>query len=123
MILPRIIGEPVMRLIRMSEHVGRPQAADWLLNTRSVETWAPMRWLGWNMAYHAEHHAVPSVPFHALPQLREALLPHLDDARRGYLATQAHLIARGLRGGIDARDQMRLGRQVAIHRPPARAPT
>lgn len=101
-LVPRILGEPVMRLIRMSEHVGRAQAPDWLLNTRSVETWPPLRWLGWNMAYHAEHHAVPSVPFHALPRLRAGLLPHLADASRGYLATQAHLIARTLRRGIDA---------------------
>ena len=27
----------------------------------------------WNMPYHAEHHAYPSVPFHALPQLHKAL--------------------------------------------------
>ena len=95
-LLPRILGEPVMRLIRMSEHVGRPQVADWLANTRTVLTWTPLRWLAWNMAFHAEHHAVPSVPFHALPRLHAILAPHLADVRRGYVATQLHLIARGL---------------------------
>lgn len=99
-LLPRILGEPVMRLIRMSEHVGRPQVADWLANTRTVLTWPPVRWLAWNMAFHAEHHAVPSVPFHALPALHATLAPRLADVRRGYLATQLHLIRRGLgRGG------------------------
>lgn len=95
-LVPRILGEPVMRLIRMSEHVGRPQEADWLANTRTVLTWAPLRWLAWNMAFHAEHHAVPSVPFHALPRLHAILAQHLADVRRGYVATQLHLIARGL---------------------------
>jgi len=93
-LIPRVLGEPVMRLIRMSEHVGCPQVADWLRNTRSVRCAAPLRWLGWNMALHAEHHAVPSVPFHALPRLHAILAPHLEDVRPGYLVTQAHLIRR-----------------------------
>lgn len=98
-VLPRILGEPFMRLIRMSEHVGRPRAADWLANTRTVLTWAPIRWLAWNMAFHAEHHAVPSVPFHALPQLHAVLADRLVDVRRGYLATQLLLIRNALNNG------------------------
>jgi fatty acid desaturase len=99
-ILPRILGEPAMRLIRMSEHVGRPEVADWLANTRTVLTIAPLRWLAWNMAFHAEHHAVPSVPFHALPALHRELGPRIADVRRGYAATQLHLVrlARGRAG-------------------------
>ena len=94
-LIPRILGEPVMRLIRMSEHVGRPQIADWLSNTRTIRTLMPIRWLAWNMAYHADHHAVPSVPFHALPALHTLLAPHLADARRGYVATQLLLMRNG----------------------------
>jgi fatty acid desaturase len=94
-LLPRILGEPVMRLIRMSEHVGRPRIADWLSNTRTIQTIAPIRWLAWNMAFHADHHAVPSVPFHALPALHSLLAPHLEDARRGYIATQVFLMRNG----------------------------
>ena len=99
-VLPRILGEPAMRLIRMSEHVGRPEVADWLANTRTVLTIAPLRWLAWNMAFHAEHHAVPSVPFHALPALHRELGPRIADVRRGYAATQLHLVrlARGRAG-------------------------
>lgn len=98
-LVPRILGEPFMRLIRMSEHVGCPRTADWLSNTRTVLTVAPIRWLAWNMAFHAEHHAVPSVPFHALPQLHAVLADRLANLRRGYLATQLHLIRNGLGHG------------------------
>lgn len=91
-IIPRVLGEPVMRVIRMSEHVGRPRVADIRRNTRTVVTFAPLRWLAWNMAFHAEHHALPSVPFHALPSLHRILGPHLEDAEHGYIATQIHLL-------------------------------
>lgn len=98
-LLPRIIGEPVMRLIRMAEHVGRPRVPDLLRNTRSVETLAPIRWLAWNNAYHAEHHAVPTVPFSALPRLHARLGPHLEEVAPGYLAAQLRLIRNGLAAG------------------------
>ncbi|MFO1059090.1 MAG: fatty acid desaturase [Dongiaceae bacterium] len=95
-LVPRVIGEPVMRLIRMSEHVGRPRVPDLLRNTRSVETLAPIRWLAWNNAYHAEHHAIPLVPFFALPALHARLGPHLEEVAPGYLAAQLRLIRNGL---------------------------
>ncbi len=44
------------------------------------------------MAFHAEHHAVPGVPFHALPALHHILRPHLEDVQPGYIATQQQLI-------------------------------
>jgi fatty acid desaturase len=93
---PRVIGEPVMRLIRMSEHVGRPRVPDLLRNTRSVETWAPIRWLAWNNACHAEHHGIPTVPFFALPQLHAILKPHLEDVQPGYISAQRALIRNAL---------------------------
>ncbi len=91
-LLPRIIGEPVMRVIRMSEHGARPLVPDMLRNTRTVITWTPFRWLNWNNAHHAEHHAMPAIPFHALPRLHEHLGKHIEEVRPGYVDTQAHLI-------------------------------
>ena len=32
-------------------------------------TWRLVHFFAWNMPYHAEHHAYPAVPFHALPRL------------------------------------------------------
>ena len=66
-LLPRLVGEPAMRVARLSEHAGRPRTADVTENTRSLRVPLPLRLLAWNMPFHAEHHAAPSVPFHALP--------------------------------------------------------
>jgi fatty acid desaturase len=91
-LLPRIIGEPVMRIIRMSEHGACPLVPDMLRNTRTVVTLTPLRWLNWNNAHHAEHHAMPAIPFHALPTLHQHLGRHIEEVRPGYVQTQAHLL-------------------------------
>jgi fatty acid desaturase len=89
-LLPRLAGEPAMRLARLSEHTGRPASADVSDNTRSIRTVTPLRLLAWNMPYHAEHHRHPGVPFHALPKLHAALQ---WPGGRGYLAAQADIVA------------------------------
>ena len=87
--LPVLLGEPVMRAIRMTEHVGRPNVRDMKENTRTnLVTW-PMQFLCWNMNYHAEHHYAASVPFHALPRLHKKLDGYIHVEPRGYLG--AHL--------------------------------
>lgn len=61
------------------EHRGLPATGDVLARTRSIAAGPLLRYLLWNMPYHAEHHAYPSVPFHALPRLHgllAAALPH-----------------------------------------------
>lgn len=90
-LIPRVIGEPFMRIIRMSEHGACPLVPDMLKNTRTVITWSPLRWLNWNNAHHAEHHAMPAIPFHALPELHKHLGEHIEELRPGYVDTQAHL--------------------------------
>ena len=91
-LVPRIMGEPLMRLIRISEHGGCEWIADIRKNTRTTLTLAPVRWLAWNMPFHAEHHAIPKLPFHALPALHEELAPHLEHLDRGYLASHATMV-------------------------------
>lgn len=85
-VLPLLLGQPVMRAIRMTEHVGRPQVKDRGQNTRTTLVSAPLRFLCWNMNYHAEHHFAPAVPFHALPALHERLKGALFVEPGGYLA-------------------------------------
>ena len=95
-LIPRILGEPFMRIIRMSEHVGCSREPDMLLNSRTVKGLAPLRWLAWNMPYHTAHHAVPLVPFHALPELTEALWDQIADVRKGYVPTVGFQIRNAL---------------------------
>ena len=84
-LLPRIAGEPLMRVIRMSEHVGCAHVPSMLENTRTVLTTAPLRLLAWNMAYHTAHHALPQAPFFRLPGLDAVLRDHVVETRRGYV--------------------------------------
>lgn len=83
--LPMLLAEPVMRFVRMTEHVGRPMVADRQINTRSNQVSLPWRFLAWNMNYHAEHHFASSVPFHALGQLHERIKDHVFVEEQGYL--------------------------------------
>ena len=91
-LIPLCLGEPVMRFIRMTEHVGRPTVAQMSINTRTNLVSTPMAFLCWNMNYHAEHHYVASVPFHALPRLHEKLKDHIYVESGGYLAAHRDIL-------------------------------
>ena len=92
-VIPLFLGEPVMRAIRLTEHVGRPNVDDMKENTRtSLVSW-PSQMLSWNMNYHAEHHYAASVPFHALPRLHEKLQGYVYVEKRGYLGAHIDIIA------------------------------
>jgi fatty acid desaturase len=67
-IVPALLGQPMLRLYLLAEHAACPRSADMLENTRTTYTNGLVRFLAWNMPFHAEHHAWPSIPFHALPQ-------------------------------------------------------
>ena len=53
-------------------------------NSRTTFTGPLVRFLAWNMPYHAEHHAFPTVPFYRLPQLQRLTAPHLRATSPGY---------------------------------------
>jgi fatty acid desaturase len=67
--IPSIIGQPFLRFYLLAEHNGCQLGVNMLANTRTTVTYAFYRKLAWNMPYHAEHHAWPSVPFHLLPKV------------------------------------------------------
>jgi len=95
--VPLLLGEPVMRAIRLSEHVGRPTVVRMRENTRTNRVSAPWRFLSWNMNYHAEHHYAPSVPFHALPLLHGRLKDHIHVENDGYLGAHRDILDQLLR--------------------------
>jgi len=92
-LIPVVLGEPLMRAIRMTEHVGRPTVSDMKTNTRSNLVTLPFRFLCWNMNYHAEHHYASSVPFHALPALNEKLNAYLYTEERGYIGAHKNIVS------------------------------
>ncbi|MBS8225679.1 fatty acid desaturase [Vannielia litorea] len=85
-LLPLLIGQPALRLYLLAEHGLCPPVANMLANTRTTLTTRFVRALAWNMPYHAEHHAYPAVPFHALPAFHEKTRAHLQQVSPGYAA-------------------------------------
>jgi fatty acid desaturase len=91
-LVPRILGEPVLRAIRMAEHTGAEESPNLLANTRTTLANPVLRLLYWNMPFHAEHHLASSVPFHALDRLHEEVSPHLECVSKGYLQVHREII-------------------------------
>ncbi|MEM8731381.1 MAG: fatty acid desaturase [Pseudomonadota bacterium] len=85
-IVPLLLGQPVLRAYLLAEHGLCPQVSNMLENSRTTYTGRAVRWLAWNMPYHAEHHAHPAVPFHNLPALHEDLAASLKSTSPGYRA-------------------------------------
>jgi fatty acid desaturase len=90
--LPRLLGEPVLRAIRMAEHTGAEESPDLLRNTRTTLCNPILRMLYWNMPFHAEHHLATSVPFHALPALHAEVGSRLECVGSNYLAVHAEIL-------------------------------
>ena len=93
-VLPAILGQPFLRLYLMAEHGRCPKVANMLENTRTTFTTRFVRWLAWNMPYHAEHHAYPSLPFHRLPDFHKITREHLHVTEDGYSRFHAESLQR-----------------------------
>jgi fatty acid desaturase len=91
-LLPRLLGEPVLRAIRMAEHTGAEQSPNLLRNTRTTLANPIFCTLYWNMPFHAEHHVASSVPFHALRRLHAELRPHLTNVASSYWAVHKGIV-------------------------------
>ena len=83
-IVPVLIGQPVLRLYLLAEHGLCPPVANMLENTRTTYTTRIIRFLAWNMPYHAEHHSYPAVPFHHLPAFHRWTQANLKSTSDGY---------------------------------------
>ena len=92
-VLPRLAGEPVQRVIRVSEHVGCEENEDLLRNTRTTLTNRWINWIAWQMPFHTEHHLFPNVPFHQLPAVHALVKQHVIVEPRGYIAGQRKIVS------------------------------
>jgi fatty acid desaturase len=77
-LLPRILGEPFLRLVRMVEHTGKDETPDMIQNTRTSFPNKILKFLYWNMPYHIEHHLYANVPFYKLPKFHRLVKPHTN---------------------------------------------
>lgn len=82
--VPLLLGQPVLRLYLLAEHTGCREVPDMQQNSRTTHTNAFVRFLAWNMPYHAEHHASAAVPFHALPALHALVRNQVVFQSTGY---------------------------------------
>jgi len=83
-IVPLFFGQFFLRPYLYAEHTGCARSRDAFENTRTTYTNALIKWFAWNMPYHVEHHAYPSVPFHALRELNGLVAERIVHGERGY---------------------------------------
>ncbi|WP_101065472.1 fatty acid desaturase [Roseovarius salinarum] len=92
-LLPLLLGQPFLRLYLLAEHGRCAHLANMFDNTRTTFTNRIVRFLAWNMPYHVEHHVLPQVPFHKLPQLHARMAGHHRVTAEGYGAFTADYVA------------------------------
>lgn len=83
-LLPALLGMPFLRLYLLAEHGRCAFVANMFENTRTTYTNRIVRFLAWNMPYHVEHHTIPNVPFHSLPELHKEMQSELKVTSQGY---------------------------------------
>ncbi|YAG16775.1 Fatty acid desaturase [Nostoc sp. DSM 114161] len=95
-LLPLLVGQPILRFILLAEHTGCTLDANLLTNTRTTLTLFPVRFLMWNMPFHAEHHLYPSIPFHALPTAHQQLSSHFTHIEPGYIKVNRDIVSQAI---------------------------
>lgn len=85
-LVPLFLGQLLLRPYLYAEHTGCEHERDAYTNTRTTFTNDFVRWFAWNMPFHVEHHAYPSVPFHALPKLHGVVEDRIKFRGAGYPA-------------------------------------
>jgi len=80
----QLVGHCFLGFYTSPEHNGLPHDGSIVEKTRSMNAPKWLKWLMWNMPYHAEHHAYPAVPFHALPDLHKIMQEELKHNEHSY---------------------------------------
>ncbi len=92
-ILPSLLGQPFLRLFLLAEHSGCDLSDNMLQNSRTTYTAPLLNFLAWNMPYHAEHHYLASIPFHALPALHAWTGQQVKHKGSGYWQVNRQIVA------------------------------
>ena len=90
--IPLLVGLPLLRLYLLCEHTLCPNTDDGFANTRTTLSNPLVRFLMWNLPYHAEHHLFPSIAFHHLPEAHRLLRPHLKFVGKSYIQVQREIV-------------------------------
>jgi len=77
-LLPCYFGPALTWILQIAEHADCTRDGNGLTNTRSLEVNPLVRFVYWNMNYHAEHHLYPTFPFHQLHEAHELLKGHIS---------------------------------------------
>ena len=91
-LIPLAIGAPLLRLYLLCEHTLCPNSDDGFANTRTTLCNPLLRFLMWNLPYHAEHHLFPSISFWNLPEAHRHLRPHLKFVAPTYAGVHRDII-------------------------------
>jgi fatty acid desaturase len=90
--IPLLVGLPFLRLYLLCEHTLCPNSDDGFANTRTTISHPIVRFLMWNLPYHAEHHLFPNIAFYNLPEAHRHLRPHLKFVAKGYVQVQGEIV-------------------------------
>jgi fatty acid desaturase len=91
-VIPLLIGLPLLRLYLVCEHTLCPNSDDGFANTRTTTSNPIVRFLMWNLPYHAEHHLFPNIAFYRLPEAHQYLRPHLKFVAKGYVQVNREIV-------------------------------
>ena len=92
-IIPALLGQPFLRAFLLAEHAACPAVSNMLENSRTTIAGRLIRFLSWNMSFHAAHHAIPTVPFHRTRDLTFLIAEHLKVTSVGYVAAHREIRA------------------------------
>lgn len=88
LVIPLILGRPVMLLFTLIQHVEMQENSPSIVaSTRSFRTNWLAEFLYMNMNNHVEHHLYPQVPFYSLPQLHKEIMDQLPEPDPGFWRT------------------------------------
>jgi fatty acid desaturase len=100
--LPSMYGRWLLVVYGYTQHTGLAEdVLDHRLNCRTVRMNPINRFLYSNMNFHIEHHMFPTVPYHALPALHEAVKDDMPPTYPSILAAYREIIPAVRRQGKD----------------------